>query len=352
VSSNQFIIFEELSGRSGNLGVITLNRQNALNAINHQMIIDMNKQLMEWETADQIKAVVIHPAEGRAFCAGGDIRNAYEKAKDPNLSQFFRDEYLLNTRIHHYAKPYIAFLDGITMGGGVGISIHGSHRVATEKLTFAMPETGIGFFPDVGATYFLPRLPFKMGFYLGLTSARISYNDCIAIGIANHCVASDSYAKLIHAIADAALFENPKAKISEVVDQFAVSYPPSKLLEHKEEIESCFSKTTIEEIIQALKNIGNEWCLQTVETLRTKSPTSLKVTLNALLKGSKLSFDECMRMEYRLTCHFLQGKEFFEGIRAVVIDKDQKPQWNPSQLKDVKEKEVEQYFAPLEKELN
>jgi enoyl-CoA hydratase len=351
MSSDQHIIFEELSGRDGNLGVVTLNRQNALNAITHKMINDLNKQLTVWESAEQIKAVIIRAAEGRAFCAGGDIRNAYEKANDPNLSQFFKDEYLLNTRIHHYSKPYIAFLDGITMGGGVGISIHGSHRIATEKLVFAMPETAIGFFPDVGATYFLPRLPFKMGFYLGLTSARITYNDCVGIGIANHCVSSSSFAELTHSLADTSLNENPKAKISEVIDQYAITYPPSDLLTYKNEIESCFSKTSMEEIMQALQHIGSEWCLKTFETLKTKSPTSLKVTLNALLRGHELSFDECMRMEYRLTCRFLQGKEFFEGIRAAVIDKDQKPKWNPSHLKDVLDDDVQEYFSPLEQEL-
>ncbi len=196
------ILFEELSGRDGNIGLITLNRQKALNALNHQMFLDLNAQLAEWETADHIKAVIIRAAEGRAFCAGGDIRYAFQKKleNDPTLPLFFRDEYQLNLRIFHYPKPYIALLDGITMGGGAGISLHGSHRIGTERLVFAMPETSIGFYPDVGASYFLSRLPYKVGFYLGLTSARITYNDCFWLGLINYFVPQDDFSKLIYAI--------------------------------------------------------------------------------------------------------------------------------------------------------
>src|SRR5579872_925135 len=179
------IAFEEISGRDDNLGLITLTRQSVLNALNQKMINAIDQQLKEWENANHIKAVVIRAAPGRAFCAGGDVRSVYDRklAQDPKIADFFRDEYGMNRRIHHYPKPYIALMDGITMGGGVGISVHASHRVATERLVFAMPETGIGFFPDVGTTYVLPRLPDFIGMYLGLTGARLTLNDCLALGL-------------------------------------------------------------------------------------------------------------------------------------------------------------------------
>ncbi len=347
------VLFEEISGREGNLGVITLNRPQVLNALNHNMFISIDRQLTEWEGADQIKAVVIRAAEGRAFCAGGDIRAAYDKKRlnDPTLPYFFRDEYQMNLHIYNYSKPYIALLDGITMGGGAGVSINGSHRIATERLVFAMPETGIGFYPDVGATYFLSRLPYKMGFYLGLTGARIAYNDCAMLGIVNNIVSRDSFSELIYALADISMQNNPKAEVTEVIEKFSVDYPHSELMEHKSEIEACFSKATVEEIFHALEKQNNEWCQQTLTTLKLKSPTSLKVTLRALQEGEKSSFKDCMRTEYRLTSRFIEGYDFFEGIRAAIIDKDQKPQWKPASLKEVSSDEITKYFAPLEQEL-
>lgn len=346
------ILFEELSGRNGNIGLITLNRQKALNALNHQMFLDLDSHLTEWEKAPSIKAVIIRAAEGRAFCAGGDIRYAYEKKiqNDPTLPIFFRDEYQLNLRIFNYEKPYIALLDGITMGGGAGISIHGSHRIGTERLVFAMPETAIGFYPDIGASYFLSRLPYKMGFYLGLTSARIQYNDCFWLGLLTNFVPSENFSKLIHTIADTNLGDNAKSEVSFIIEKFSETCVESELLQHKKEVENCFSKNTIEEIIAALEQ-GDDWCQQTAVLIKSKSPTSLKITLKALQEGSKLSFTECMRMEFRLTSRFLQGHDFFEGIRAAVIDKDQKPQWKPAELQGVSLHDVNQYFAPLEAEL-
>jgi enoyl-CoA hydratase len=353
MDASQDVLFEEISGRDGNIGLITLNRPKVLNALNHKMFNIINYHLAEWETADNIKAVIIRAAEGRAFCAGGDIRSAYEKKlnNDQTLIYFFRDEYQMNLRIYHYPKPFIALLDGITMGGGAGISINGSHRVATERLVFAMPETGIGFYPDVGGTYFLSRLPYKMGFYLGLTGVRINYNDCAALGLVQHTISQESFSELTYALADTALNENAKAQVSEIIEKFAVSYPKSELLEHLHEIESCFSKNTVEEIFQALEKNGNEWCLQTLTSLKTKSPTSLKVTLNALQEGEKNSFNSCMRTEYRLTTRFLEAQDFFEGIRAAIIDKDQTPHWMPATLADVSTEEVKKYFAPLHQEL-
>jgi enoyl-CoA hydratase len=349
----QDVLFEEISGRDGNLGLITLNRPQVLNALNHKMLLAINYALTEWEEAEHIKAVVIRAAEGRAFCAGGDIRAVYEKklTKDPTLSHFFRDEYKVNLHIYHYSKPFIALLDGITMGGGTGVSINGSHRIATERLLFSMPETSIGFYPDVGATYFLSRLPYKMGFYLGLTSARIPYNDCAMLGLVNHIVPQNSFSEIIYALADTSLEENANATVTEIMERFAIAYPKSALLDHVKEIETCFSQNTLEEIFQSLAENGSEWCLQTLAILKTKSPTSLKVTLKALQEGEKASFSDCMRIEYRLTNRFLEAHDFFEGIRAAIIDKDQAPKWKPSELENVTMDAVKQFFAPLEQEL-
>jgi len=345
------IHFEEVSGYEGDIGLITLTRQSALNALNHRMFIALNEQLAVWESAAHIKAVVIRAAEGRAFCAGGDIRHAYElKMKnDASIATFFCDEYQMNKRIHHFSKPYIALLDGITMGGGVGISWHGSHRVATEKLIFSMPETGIGFYPDVGTTYYLSRCQHYLGFYLGLTGARIDAQDSIAVGFAQYLIAHDDLQKLLDTFIHSPLPD--KLAVTTIIKNFSLPAGSSTLLAHQHEIETCFAKNTIETILHELEKNPSPWCQQTAAIIKTKSPTSLKITLYALQKAATLSFDECMQMEYRLTNRFVQGHDFFEGIRAAIIDKDQSPQWNPKELGDVKSSQVESYFAPLEKEL-
>lgn len=345
------INFTEIAGVDGNLGLITLTRQQALNALNHEMFLALDDQLTEWEQKKTIKAVIITAAEGRAFSAGGDIRSAYERklANDPTLSHFFRDEYRMNSRIHHFPKPYIALLDGITMGGGVGVSLHGSHRIATERLVFSMPETGIGFYPDVGTTYFLSRFPHKMGFYLALTGVRIPYTDCYMLGIVQEVVAHAALPTIIAKLAENKLPD--KNSVTEVLRAFSITPPASTLLQHKEDIELCFGKNSVEEILSTLEAQPSEWCQETAKIIKTKSPTSLKITLLALQKAQKLNFDECIKMEYGLTCHFIQSNDFFEGIRAAIIDKDQKPHWQPSKLADVTAQEVEKYFTPLTQEI-
>lgn len=347
------VLFSELQGDGGNLGIITLNRPQVLNSLNHEMILAIHAQLKIWHTAENIKAVVIRAAEGRAFCAGGDIRSIYDKCKDhdPSAVDFFRDEYQLNRFIFHFQKPYIALLDGITMGGGVGISIHGSHRVATERLTFAMPETGIGFFPDVGGTYFLPRLSGYMGFYLGLVGTRISCDDCVALGIAQHKVARESLNELVNTIARQKFNSDAKESVTKIIEQFAVTTNVSTLQAKEQEIDHYFSAATMENILEELRASSNDFAKEIIEILAKKSPTSLQVSLHAMQQGKQLTFDECMRQEYRLTYHFLQGYDFLEGIRAVIIDKDQKPTWKPASLEKVTLQEVEKYFSPVTQEL-
>lgn len=347
------VIFEELSGNDGHLGVITLNRPQVLNAINHQMVNDIYAKLTEWSTEKKIKAIIIRAVSGRAFCAGGDIRLTYEraKAKNPAMSEFFRHEYHLNRLIFHYPKPYIALLDGITMGGGVGISINGSHRVATENLLFAMPETGIGFFPDVGGTYFLSRLPHYIGYYLGLTGAKIKTQDAVALKLAQFQIQQAMIPRLIDALAETSLNGNAHEKVTHVINQFHLPITTSSLMQHRIEIESCFNLPTVEEIIFSLQQQKTEFASETLSMLEKKSPTSLKVTLKALQQAHHMEFDACMQQEFRLANYFLNGHDFVEGIRAVIIDKDQNPKWLPSALAEISNQAVMAYFLPIASEL-
>lgn len=353
MNTDNAVLFEEISGKGGNIGVITLNRPQVLNSLNQSMINHMHAQLQLWASAPSIKAVVIRAAEGRAFCAGGDLRLTYERCQtqDPALTQFFYEEYQLNRFIFHFPKPYIAFLNGITMGGGVGISIHGSHRIATDRLLFAMPETGIGFYPDVGGTYFLPRLPGKIGFYLGLTGARLGSDDCVALGIAQQKVPIDAMNEILDALAQQPFNQNSRISVTQIIDQFKIPIKPSPLAEQQAIIDECFMAKTMEDILKHLQQSSLEISKDAAMALTKKSPTSLKVTLKALQDGMHLDFDACMRQEYRLTSHFLQEHDFIEGIRALIIDKDQKPKWDPDSLEKINSVEVEKYFSPLTKEL-
>jgi enoyl-CoA hydratase/carnithine racemase len=341
---DQEIDFIEMSGDHGNLGIILLQRTSALNALNDSMVRAMHQQLTSWTSSASIKAVIIRAVSGRAFCAGGDIRSIYNKkiTNDPTLGDFFWDEYRVNRQIFHFQKPYIALLDGITMGGGAGISIHGSHRVATENLSFSMPETGIGYFPDIGASYFLSRLQHKLGYYLGLTGERIAYQDCLALGLVDTVIASDTQEQLIKKLAESALPDT--SAVTNIIKSFSVTTPESPLWAHRKEIEICFSEKTVEDIVHALQTHGGEWCLKTADVILSKSPSSLKIALRALQEGSHLDFDACMQMEERLAKHFMHSHDFFEGIRAAVIDKDRMPRWEPTTLGLVTSEFVDSYF--------
>jgi enoyl-CoA hydratase len=333
------ILFSEISGKDGNIGLITLNRPAVLNALNHNMIIAMTKHLSAWQHDHHIKAVIIDANGDRAFCAGGDLRHTHSA-----LEPFFRDEYLLNQLIFHYTKPYIALLDGITMGGGVGISIHGSHRVVSEKVLFAMPETGIGFFPDVGGTYFLPRLQNRTGYYLGLTGARIKSDDCVMLGIAQHKVPHASFGALRDALVNTAFGADPKSSVTNIINQFSVVPEAASLTPHLLQLNDWFAKPSVEEIIETLESVDHPFAVETVAMLVKKSPASLKVTLAALQRGQQLSFDDCMKMEYHLVCQFLKEHDFAEGIRAVIIDKDLQPKWQPATLAAMTPAMVNAYF--------
>lgn len=349
------IKFSQISGNKGDIALITLDRPQVINAMTTEMCRKMHDQLGEWAREKNIKAVVIRGNGERGFCAGGDLRHFYEMghAGIEASKEFFWHEYRLNYCIFNFPKPYIAFLHGITMGGGVGVSVHGSHRVAAEDLIFAMPETGIGFYPDIGSSYFLPRLLDKTGFYLGLTGTRISVADAHYAGLVDSVVSKNRFDDLINLLAITEFTSDARASVMQIINQLSISPEPPKLIEHRVAIDRCFSKMTMEEIIHTLQQEKTAWALNTIETLLTKSPTSLKVTLSQLQRGETITdFAENMRMEFRMTNRFLYNRDFYEGIRAALIDKDRNPKWQPATLTEVNDAEIAKYFAPLPKELS
>lgn len=339
-----------LFAQQGALGLITLNRPKALNALTLEMIRALHPQLTAWAIDPSIKAVAIRGAGDRAFCAGGDVRAVWYAAKAGShapggsghmASDFFREEYQLNRTIHLYPKPYIALIDGITMGGGVGLSIHGKRRIATEKTLFAMPETAIGFFPDVGGSYFLSRMEGGLGLYLALTGERLHAADCLAAGIATDLVASAAMPALLEALSQGQALPTTRPAELEAAQLPAI----------KDAIARCFvGKASVLEIVAALETESSPWAKATLNTLAKRSPASLAISFLALQRGKTLAFDDCMKMEYRLSQALMQpGSDFFEGIRAVLVDKDHAPRWRHARLADVLPAEVETCFAPLGK---
>jgi enoyl-CoA hydratase len=335
--------------RRGPLGVVTLDRSRALNAITLEMFERFEPQLAAWAADPDVRAVAIRGAGERAFCAGGDIRTLYEGGLrgERVASELFRVEYRLNRRIKTLPKPYVALIDGIVMGGGVGVSVHGSHRVVTERTVFAMPETGIGFFPDVGGSFFLPRMPGALGMYLGLTGARLKAADCLYAGVGTYYVESVRLADLEAALAEADWVADPADSVAnQAIGRIAGDPGAPPLAEHRAAIDRCFSGDAVEAILAALAAEGGAWADKTLATLRRASPTSLKVTFEQLRRGAALDFDAAMVMEYRLSQAFMAGHDFYEGIRAVVIDKDNAPAWEPASLEAVTPALVEAHFAP------
>lgn len=331
--------------RIGGMGRIVLNRPQALNALTRDMCRALHDRLAGWARDEAVKLVVIAGAGERAFCAGGDVRALYadRQAGGSERFAFYRDEYRLNAFIKRYSKPYVALLDGIVMGGGVGVSIHGSHRVATERTVFAMPETGIGLFPDVGGTFFLPRLPGQVGLFLGLAGHRLNAADCLYAGLADVEIRADRLPALIDALSEATDADTVSATLA----RFATPAASAPLSALRGEIDRCFSEGNVEAILAALERQGTAFGRDTAALLRRKSPTSLKVTLRQLREGARLGFEDCMRLEYRLASRFMRAHDFFEGVRAVVIDKDNRPAWRPATLDAVTDGQVAAYFAPL-----
>jgi enoyl-CoA hydratase len=343
--SQDDILFE----RRGGLGLVRLNRPQALNALTLDMTRRLDRALKEWSADPAIRLVAVRGAGTRAFCAGGDVRALYKEGPGSVYTEiFYREEYALNRNIFRFPKPYVALIDGIVMGGGVGVSAHGSHRVVTERTLFAMPETGIGLFPDVGATWLLSRCPGETGIYLGLTGARIRAADLIALGLAEAMVPGDRLDAVEAGLAEL----HRREEIEALLGDHAIDPGEPALAPHRAAIDRCFAEPTVERILNALDAEATEWARETAAALRTKSPTSLKVSLRQLRLGRELpDFEAAMRLEFRLVQHFMAGGDFFEGVRAVVIDKDQRPRWSPARLEEVSEAAVAAYFAPLEREL-
>jgi enoyl-CoA hydratase len=339
--SEQDIIFT----KRGRIGHVLLNRPKALNALTEDMCIALFKQLAAWRNDDTVQAVVLRGAGEKAFCAGGDIVKLYEESLKGERPSLFRSEYPLNAAIKHFPKPYISLIDGICMGGGVGLSQHGTHRVVSEKTTFAMPETGIGFFPDVGGTYFLPRLPGKVGVYLGLTGQRLKAGDCIALGIADLFVASARMSDLENALAEKAT-TNPR-EISDLIRTFAEPAPAGAVKDNLAHIELLFAGATVEAIVAALNADGGPWATATATDLSKKSPFSMKVTFRQLQEGAGLNIDDAMRLEWRVAGRMVASHDFREGVRALLVDKDNKPKWEPSTLEAVTDDMVGALFAPM-----
>lgn len=342
------------------LATVELTRPKALNALTLEMIRELHPRLDAWEHDESIKAVVIKGEGEKAFCAGGDVRAVYRSIVDDlggkgpsELSKtFFLEEYRLNHTIHAFSKPYVAILDGVTMGGGVGLSVHGSHRIATERLMFAMPETAIGLFPDVGGGWFLPRLPGEMGLYLALTGARLDAAGAVALGIATHYVPSarlEGFEAALATTVDSS--NNGRVAVNDVLQRFAEPPQADPTADYRALVDRCFAADSVEGILDALDREaadGSAFAGETAATLRHKCPTSLKISFEQIRRGRGMSsLAEVLTMEYRLSQHCMEGSEFFEGIRAVLVDKDHAPKWRPDTLAGVTKELVDRHFAPL-----
>ncbi|MCF3936344.1 enoyl-CoA hydratase/isomerase family protein [Acuticoccus sp. M5D2P5] len=317
----------------GRAGIVTLNRASALNALTEPMVRELGDALDEWERDDRVERVAIR-AEGKAFCAGGDLRDVFERRA--SATPFFATEYCTNHRIGTYKKPVIALIDGICMGGGVGISVHGSHRVASEKLVFAMPETAVGLFPDVGASHILSELEGETGLYLGLTGARLGRDAAAEIGIVTHPTDASRMGDALDRVAhgrdlDGGLDELKVETEPRDPDEIAV-------------IDEAFSAGSVREILDRLDATEGAFSDGAAKAIRTMSPTSLEVTFREIRRAKGESLAACLTMEYRIVCQILEGHDLFEGIRAILIDKDRNPHWSPATLEAVEKEAIDQHF--------
>lgn len=333
------------------VGRITLARPKALHALNEGMCAAILEALNKWREDEAVKLVMIgHQQDTRGFCAGGDIRMlATSGAADGVRARaFFATEYRMNVAIHNFPKPYLALIDGITMGGGVGLSVHGSHRVATERSVFAMPETGIGLFPDVGGGWFLPRLRGELGTWLALTGARLKGADVAAAGVATHYLPSELLDNFKAQVLCADFNHGASELLNEILRGSTHAVPAGSFEAHMHTINACFGYDRAEDILAALKADGGEWASKQAGFLETKSPRTVKVALRQLREGAEFErFEENMANEYRIGARQVQSADFIEGVRAVIIDKDHDPKWSPATLEEIDDNIIESVFAPL-----
>ncbi|WP_395358711.1 enoyl-CoA hydratase/isomerase family protein [Streptomyces sp. YH02] len=324
----------------GRAGFLTLNRPRAINALTHAMVLAVDAALTAWEHDPAVTTVVIEGAGERGLCAGGDIRAIHDDARAGGSASaaFWRDEYRLNARIARYPKPYVALMDGIVMGGGVGVSAHGSVRVVTERSRVAMPETGIGFVPDVGGTYLLGRAPGELGTHLALTGGQVGAADAILAGLADHFVPSARLPALIRDLA--------RLPADEAVARHTTTAPPGVLAEQREWIDACYRAETVETVVERLFDTGVPAAKEAATTLLAKSPTALKTTLATLRRSRALgTLEQVLDLEFRVSCAALTTPDLVEGIRAQVVDKDRDPRWNPPTLPEVTDESVARHFA-------
>lgn len=329
----------------GKAGIISLNKPGTIHALTLDMVHAMTAQLQQWAGNDAVEIVLLDHAEGRGFCSGGDINLLRKSAlEDGGVlgRRFFHDEYQLNHLMFTYAKPIVAFMDGITMGGGVGISQPARYRIATENTRFAMPETGIGLFPDVGGGWYLSRLSDRLGQYLALTGGRIDGSESLATGIATHYLPAEALAG-----AKARLTQAPR-DVEAILAELAVAPPPAKIEAHRADIARLFASDRFEDVLAALDADGSDWARAQIATLATKSPQTCKVALRQLHDGRLCeTFADNMVIEYRIASRVLTRHDFIEGVRAVIVEKDNAPQWNPATPEAVTDALIDEIFAPL-----
>ncbi|CAL9234997.1 unnamed protein product, partial [Arabidopsis halleri] len=351
---SQVLVEEKSSVR-----ILTLNRPKQLNALCFNMISRLFQLFLAYEEDPSVKLVILK-GQGRAFCAGGDVPpvvNNMVQGKWRLGADFFRDQYTLNYVMATYSKAQVSILNGIVMGAGAGASIHGRFRIATENTVFAMPETALGLFPDVGASYFLSRLPGFFGEYVGLTGARLDGAEMLACGLATHFVPSSRLTALEADLCKVGTSD--PSFVSTILDAYT-QHPhlKQKSLYHRlDVIDRCFSRRTVEEIISALEREAtqepDDWILTTIRALKKSSPSSLKISLRSIREGRLQGVGQCLIREYKMVCHVMKGdlsKDLVEGCRAILIDKDRNPKWNPKRLEDMKDNIVDQYFERVEEE--
>ncbi len=328
-----------IASRDGRIGRLLLNRPKALNALDLDMIRACDRALRDWLDDPHVHAVVIEGTGDRAFCAGGDIRAVRQfhlEGRPEQVEAFFSEEYSLNYLIATYPKPYVALIDGICMGGGIGVSVHGAYRVATEHALFAMPETAIGFFPDIGATYVMPRLPGRLGIYLALTGARMQGADAVHAGLATHFVPRSELATLSADLATAGVA---------ALARHAAPLPTFSLANERETIDRCFAADDMVEIMRRLEHNEDAFARRTAETLRQMSPSSLVWSRRLLREGEDRSLRQCLDAELRASRTVTPYYEFIEGVRAMVVEKDRHPRWQPARLEDVDTDEIDRLLA-------
>jgi enoyl-CoA hydratase len=338
-----------IARREGSVGVIRLNRPKAINAVTLEMFRDIDRALDQFEADPAVGLILLEGAGERGLCAGGDIRALYEnsKAKGDLGKILWREEYILNARIAKFAKPYVAFMDGIVMGGGVGLSAHGRHRVVTEKTKLAMPEVGLGFFPDVGGTWLLSRSPGEIGTYFGLTGQTMNGPDAIYARFADAVVPSGQLAALREKLVNLSAGVN-SAEVKAVIDGFATGETSGPVAAMQPQIDRWFAHDRMQDIVAALQRDGSELAQSTLKTLNEKSPRGMVVALKLLrLARGSTSLEQCLVREYRAALEVFASDDFREGIRAAVIDKDRNPRWSPARIEDVTPEIVAPYFAEI-----